>query len=200
MPRSGGFARRSTSLACRRSSWPRSTGRREAWQTLHNAWTGACAQPSSPPSPRGSAGMVRARPLSGTRPQRLSSAVHRHGDEHEAGARADARDLTPDPIEIVEAAHCRSSRSLSAATAGFATAFLRPYGEIRPTLQEALIAFRRTRRRDCRRREGAPVSNDLDSFVCLTHILSLECKYPFRGKMSCVRLLPYLIPSCPRST
>jgi hypothetical protein len=26
MPRSGGFARRSTSLACRRSSWPRSTG------------------------------------------------------------------------------------------------------------------------------------------------------------------------------
>jgi hypothetical protein len=127
--------------------------------------------------------MVRARPLSGTRPQRLSSAVHRHGDEHEAGARADARDLTPDPIEIVEAAHCRSSRSLSAATAGFATAFLRPYGEIRPTLQEALIAFRRTRRRDCRRREGAPVSNDLDSFVCLTHILSLECKYPFREKV-----------------
>ena len=34
------------------------------------------------------------RPLSGTRPQRLSSAVRRHGDEHETGARAYARPLT----------------------------------------------------------------------------------------------------------
>ena len=41
---------------------------REAWQKLHNAWTGACAQPSSTPSPRGSAGMVRGCPLSATRP------------------------------------------------------------------------------------------------------------------------------------
>ena len=34
------------------------------------------------------------RPLSGTRPQRLSSAVRRHGDEHETGARACVRPLT----------------------------------------------------------------------------------------------------------
>ncbi len=33
------------------------------------------------------------RPLSGACAQRLPSAVRRHGDEHEAGARADARDL-----------------------------------------------------------------------------------------------------------
>ena len=33
------------------------------------------------------------RPLPGAYAQRLPSAVHRHGDEHEAGARADARDL-----------------------------------------------------------------------------------------------------------
>ena len=34
------------------------------------------------------------RPLSGARAQRLPSAVHRHGDEHEAGARASAGCLT----------------------------------------------------------------------------------------------------------
>jgi IS5 family transposase len=66
----------------------------EPWQKLHNAWTGSVRSAVE----RAFATMKRGsrhgpRPLSGACAQRLPPAVRRHGDEHEAGARADARDL-----------------------------------------------------------------------------------------------------------
>jgi hypothetical protein len=66
----------------------------EPWQKLHNAWTGSVRSAVE----RAFATMKRGsrhgpRPLSGACAQRLPPAVRRHGYEHEAGARADARDL-----------------------------------------------------------------------------------------------------------
>jgi hypothetical protein len=43
--------------------------------------------------------------------------------------------------------------------------------------QEALMTFRALA--GCRRSTGAPVSNDLDSLVCLTRTLSAIRKFPF---------------------
>ena len=66
----------------------------EPWQKLHNAWAGSVRSAVE----RAFATMKRwygmdPRPLFGACAQRLPSAVRRHGDEHETGARADARCL-----------------------------------------------------------------------------------------------------------
>jgi IS5 family transposase len=50
------------------------------------------------------------RPLFGACPQRLSSAVRRHGDEHEAGARADARCLTRSQERRLRARNAKDRR------------------------------------------------------------------------------------------
>ena len=50
------------------------------------------------------------RPLPGTCPQRLSSAVRRHSDEHEAGARADARCLTRSQERRLRARNAKGRR------------------------------------------------------------------------------------------
>jgi transposase, IS5 family len=67
----------------------------ETWQQVHNAWAASVRSAVE----RAFATMKRGswhgpRPLSGAFPQRLPPSVRRHGDEHEAGARADERCLS----------------------------------------------------------------------------------------------------------
>ena len=78
----------------------------EPWQKLHNAWAGRVrsSRRSALSLPNEALVWNGPCPLSGAFPQRLSSAVRRDRDEHEAGARAHARSLThsqerrlPDP-------------------------------------------------------------------------------------------------------
>jgi IS5 family transposase len=66
----------------------------ESWQQVHNAWASSVRSAVE----RAFATMKHGSrdepgPLPGACPQRLPSAVRRHGDEHEAGARADGTSL-----------------------------------------------------------------------------------------------------------
>jgi IS5 family transposase len=65
----------------------------EAWQRLHNAWTGSVRSAVE----RAFATMKRWYGMGRIRAQRLPSATRCNGDEHEADARADARGLEGAP-------------------------------------------------------------------------------------------------------
>jgi IS5 family transposase len=67
----------------------------ETWQQAHNAWASSVRSAAERAFATNEALVWNGpRPLSGAGPQRLSSAVRRDGDEHEASARAYARGLT----------------------------------------------------------------------------------------------------------